>query len=77
MNPTTNLEKENLEAHVDLCQHRYEQLEKRLSSLETKVEQIHKDITLGQKQLTSVLIGTAGTVVAGLLSTIVVLVMQL
>ena len=75
--PTTNLEKESLEAHVDLCALRYQQLDSRLNKLETKVNDIHEDITEGQKSMTKVLIGAAGTIVAGLLSTIVVLLMSL
>ena len=75
--PTTNLEKESLEAHVDLCALRYQQLDNRLTNLETKVNDIHEDITEGQKSMTKVLIGAAGTIVAGLLSTIVVLLMSL
>lgn len=71
--PTTALEKESLEAHVDLCALRYASLDKRLSAVEEKMDNIHKDITEGQKSMTKVLIGTAGTVVAGLLSTIIVL----
>ena len=74
---TTDLEKENLEAHVDLCQQRYENLESRLTKIETKVDIIHKDVVEGQKSMTKVLIGAAGTIVAGLLSTIIVLVMNL
>ena len=73
---TTKLEKENLEAHVDLCQERYEQLEARLTKIEDKVEHIHKDITDGQKSMTKVLVGTAGTIVAGLLSTIIVILLN-
>lgn len=73
----TELEKTNLEAHVDLCQQRYEQLEGRLTKIEEKVDHIHKDITDGQKSMTKVLIGTAGTVIAGLLSTVMVLLMNL
>ena len=71
--PTTALEKESLEAHVDLCALRYASLDKRLSAVEEKMEDIHKDITEGQKSMTKVLIGTAGTIIAGLLSTIIVL----
>ena len=74
--PTTNLERESLEAHVDLCALRYKNLDDRLSTLEDKVDSIHKDITEGQKSMTKVLIGAAGTIVAGLLSTIVVLLMS-
>jgi hypothetical protein len=74
--PTTSLEKESLEAHVDLCALRYLQLDKRLTNVEEKMETIHKDITDGNKSMTKVLIGAAGTIVAGLLSTIVVLLMS-
>jgi len=69
----TDLERENLEAHVDLCQQRYENLEGRLTKIEKKVEHIHADITSGNKAMMKVMIGAAGTIVAGLLSTIVVL----
>ena len=69
----TELERENLEAHVDLCQQRYENLESRLTKIEEKVDSIHKDVVEGQKSMTKVLIGAAGTIVAGLLSTIIVL----
>jgi len=74
---TTNLEKENLEAHVDLCEQRYKNLETRMQNIESKVEHIHRDITTGQKSMTKVIIGAAGTIVAGLLSTIVVLLISL
>ena len=74
---TTALERESLEAHVDLCALRYEQLDSRLNKLESKVNDIHEDITEGQKSMTKVLIGASGTIVAGLLSTIVVLLMSL
>jgi tetrahydromethanopterin S-methyltransferase subunit G len=71
--PTTSLEKESLEAHVDLCALRYQQLDSRLTKIETKVEDIHADITNGNKSMVKVLIGATGTIIAGLLSTIVVL----
>ena len=74
---TTNLEKENLEAHVDFCEQRYKNLETRMQNIESKVEHIHRDITAGQKSMTKVIIGAAGTIVAGLLSTIVVLLISL
>lgn len=74
--PTTALERESLEAHVDLCALRYQQLDKRLSAVEEKIDEIHEDMVEGNKSMTKVLIGTAGTIVAGLLSTIVVLLMS-
>ncbi len=69
----TKLERESLEAHVDLCEQRYNNLEARLKTIETKVEHIHSDIQSGNKSMMRVVIGATGTIVAGLLSTIVVL----
>lgn len=73
---TTKLEKESLEAHVDLCAMRYLQLDTRLTNLEHKVDGIHTDIVEGQKSMTKVIIGTAGTVVAGVLSIIITMLMK-
>ena len=74
--PTTELEKQSLEAHVDLCALRYQNLDNRLTNVENTLRDIHQDLKTGQSSMTKVLIGTAGTVVAGLLSTIVVILMQ-
>lgn len=72
---TTSLERTSLEAHVDLCALRYQQLDLRLTNLEKKVDDIHEDIVTGQKSLTKVIVGTAGTVVAGVLSVVVAVLM--
>lgn len=74
---STALEKESLEAHVDLCALRYEQMDKRLTTVEKKLDGIADQMAAGQNSLTKVIIGAAGTIVAGLLSTIVVIIMQL
>jgi hypothetical protein len=74
-NATTSLERQSLEAHVDLCALRYKQLDDRLTSLEGKVDDMHKDIVQGQKSLTKVIVGTAGTVIAGVLSVVVAVLM--
>ena len=74
--PTTELEKESLEAHVDLCSLRYKSLDDRLYKVEEKIQEVHKDIKDGNASMTKVIIGAAGTIVAGLLSTIVVLLMS-
>ena len=72
----TELERTNLEAHVDLCAIRYEALEGRLGKVESKIEHIHTDLLDGQKSMTKVLIGTAGTVVASLVSIVIVILLQ-
>lgn len=74
---TTSLEKQSLEAHVDLCALRYLQLDTRLTNLEEKVGRIHSDIVDGQKSMTKVIIGTAGTVLAGILSVVITILMKM
>ncbi len=74
---TSKLEKESLEAHVDLCALRYEQFDKRLTNVEDKLDGISEQMAAGQNSLTKVIIGAAGTIVAGLLSTIIVIILQM
>lgn len=73
---TTELEKTSLEAHVDLCALRYSQLDKRLSHLEEKVDNMHEEIVSGQKSLVKVIVGTAGTIIAGILSVVITILMK-
>lgn len=73
---TTNLERENLEAHVDLCAERYANLESRLGVIEIKVEGIHKDITAGNQSMSKVIIGATSTIVASLLSVVVTILLK-
>jgi len=73
----TELEKTNLEAHVDLCSERYRNLHDRLSAIEHRLGKISDDIKTGHKSHTKTIIATAGTVIAGLLSTMVVLLIKL
>ena len=73
----TDLEKQNLEAHVDLCEQRYNNLEKRLGKVEEKVQHIHDDLGKSHSSLIKVIIGTSGTIIAGLLSTVVVILINM
>ena len=73
---TTELEKQNLEAHVDLCSERYTRLHGRLSAIEVRLSKMNEDMLTGQKSSMKTIIATAGTVVAGLLSTVVVILMK-
>jgi len=41
---STNIEKTNLEAHVELCAERYEKLEHKLEAVEKKVEQLEHHV---------------------------------
>ena len=72
----TELEKESLAVHVDLCSLRYQQMDSRLTKLEGKVEDIHEDVINGQKSLTKVIITTAGTIIASVLAIVVAILVR-
>jgi hypothetical protein len=68
-----DIEKTNLEAHVDLCAQRYDSLDKRLSSIEQKFDKLQELIEKSHNSMAKVIIGTAGTVVTGVLGVLVVM----
>lgn len=68
MSLATSIEKENLEAHVELCAQRYDALEKRLGNIEQKVVALQTTIEKSHLNTIKILIGTAGTVIVGVLS---------
>ena len=74
---TTNIEKTNLEAHVELCAQRYDQIEIRLDTIETKVSKLQETIEKSHNSMVKVLIGTAGTVLTGVFSVIIVVMNKL
>lgn len=76
-------ERESLEAHVDICALRYENLSeqysalsKRLDKLENKFDDLLEVVQSNQASMTKILVTTAGTVIAGVLTTVVVLLMK-
>jgi hypothetical protein len=73
---TVEAERTNLDLHVDLCAQRYLLLEKRLGILEVKMDGIGTAIAKGQSSLSTVIISSAATVVAGLLGIIVTILMK-
>lgn len=77
MSGPTEIEKENLEAHVELCSIRYSQLEKRLTSIERKVADLQDTVEKSSLNTIKVLIGTAGTIIVGMLSTIAVIISKM
>lgn len=74
---TTNIEKTNLEAHVELCAQRYDQIEVRLDTIESKVGKLQETIEKSHNSMVKVLIGTAGTVLTGVFSVIIVVMNKL
>ena len=70
-------EKKSLEAHVDLCAERYYRLEQRLENVENAVNGL-KDVMVAESKRTSkVIIGSAATVIGGILSTIIAAILVL
>lgn len=72
----TDIEKNNLESHVELCALRYQNLETRLSAIEGKVISLSDKIQESQSSMSRVIIGATATIVAGLLSTVVTILIK-
>ena len=73
----TDIEKENLEAHVELCAQRYDALEKRLTSIDGKVAALQETIEKSSLNTIKVLIGTAGTIIVACISLLGVILSKL
>ena len=76
----SELERTNLEAHVDLCQERYRVLEEKVNRIGDGLDRLAKDVAemreenIRQHQSSNkMLLATAGTIISGLLGTIIVL----
>jgi prefoldin subunit 5 len=77
MSGPTSIEKQNLEAHVELCAQRYEALEQRMTAVEEKLSTLQSTVEDSALNTIKVLIGTAGTVIVGLLGTLGVIITKL
>ena len=77
MSKTTSIEKENLEAHVELCAQRYDALEQRLTSVEGKISVLQDTVEKSSLNTIKILVGTAGTIIVAVLSLVGVIVTKL
>jgi hypothetical protein len=66
-NPTA-IEKQNLEAHVELCAQRYDALEQRMGSVEGKLGTLQDTVEKSSLNTIKILIGTAGTIIVAMMS---------
>jgi hypothetical protein len=73
---TVEAERTNLDLHVDLCAQRYTLLEKRLSTVEAKVDGLGEQIQKSSSSISAVIITSSATVVASLLGLIATLVLK-
>ena len=69
-------EKKSLEAHVDLCADRYYRLETRLEGVASAVHGLKDTMIDESKRTSKIIIGSAATVIGGLMSTVVALIMM-
>lgn len=74
--PTSSLEKENLEVHVDMCAMRYHALEQRLEKVEDKLEDVVEILQKSQASTLKLIFSSTATIVAAAISVIVALVMK-
>jgi tetrahydromethanopterin S-methyltransferase subunit G len=65
------------EVRMALLEQSYQNLDRRLDSVEAKIDVIHRDIQTSNAGLIKVIVGAAGTIVAGLLSTIITMIVML
>ena len=78
MSKTTAIEKENLEAHVELCAERYNQLNEKLDNLDRRLTAVEEHLVAIRDSITNKTGGinkqliTIGTTVMGVLATAVI-----
>lgn len=58
------------EVRLSLVEQNYQQLEKRMEKVETKLDDLRDDMKTGQGALIKVIIGTTGTILVALISTV-------
>jgi hypothetical protein len=76
INQSTKLEKENLEVHVDMCAMRYEQLDARLGKVEERIDDVADLIQKSQASTSKLLISSTATIIAGVVSVIIAIVLK-
>ncbi len=68
---TYKIERESLEAHVDICAERYDRLEVRMDNLNEKVEKNSDLISRESNATRKMVMTSAGVIIASLVSAIV------
>ena len=66
----------DMETRMALVEQSYENLNKRLEKVETKLDSLHDELIKGQHSLTKVIVGATGTIAASCLSIVIVLLMN-
>jgi hypothetical protein len=66
----------DMETRMALIEQSYENLERRIDKVETKLDSISQQMTNGQGALIKVIVGTTGTILVALISTIGIILTQ-
>lgn len=66
----------DMDTRMALIEQKYEQLDNRLEKVEQKLDVIYDDMKNGQNSLIKVIVGAAGTITTGLLSVVIVVLMN-
>lgn len=67
----------DIDTRMALVEQKYEQLDNRLEKVENKLDDISKEMKHGQNALIKVIIGTTGTILVAMITTIGVIVTQM
>ena len=67
----------NSEVRLALVEQNYQNLDARLQKVEQKIDVIHRDIKESNVSLIKVIVGAAGTVLAGCLSVVITILMKI
>lgn len=72
----TDIEKESLESHVEMCALRYGELETRLGVLEVKITKVADDVSESKNSLAKVIITSAGLIISSIIGAIVTILIK-
>jgi hypothetical protein len=80
---TKDIEKENLEAHVELCSERYKQLHDKLDAINSRLDknestlvEIHKAVTNNESNRNKQILAWGGGIIASLVAAVGYLIVQ-
>lgn len=71
-----DIEKNNLEAHVELCAIRYAGLDSRLNSLETKLTKLADEVLDSKSSLAKTIITSTGLIISSILGAVVTILIK-
>lgn len=66
----------DLDIRIAVMEQRFDSIESRMQKVESKLDDLAVEMQRSNSSLIKVIVGSTGTIIAGLLSTIVVLLMQ-